>query len=52
MNVAVTARASFMVTVQLPIPVHAPLQPAKVPPNPGVKVRVTTVPLGNFAEQL
>ena len=35
----------FMVTVHLPVPVQAPLQPVKVDPAAGVGLRVTTVPL-------
>ena len=34
-----------MLTVQVPVPVHAPLQPVKVLPVAGVAVRVTLVPL-------
>jgi hypothetical protein len=33
-----------MVTVQLPVPVHAPLQPVNVEPVAGAAVRVTLVP--------
>ena len=43
-KLAVTARAWFMVTTQLPVPVHAPLQPAKVEPVAAVAVRVITLP--------
>jgi hypothetical protein len=41
-----------MVTLQVPVPVHAPLQPAKVDPAAAVAVRVTTVPLLKFALQV
>ena len=44
MNVAVTFCAAPMVTVQLPVPVHAPLQPVNVEPVAGAAVRVTLVP--------
>ena len=44
-NVAVTLLASLMLTVQLPVPLHAPLQPVKVLPVSGVAVRVTLAPL-------
>jgi hypothetical protein len=43
-NVATTFRASVIATVQLPVPVHAPLHPAKVEPVRGVAVNVTFVP--------
>jgi hypothetical protein len=47
LNVAVTLWAAFMVIWQLPVPEHpAPLQPAKVEPDAGVAVRVTTVLCG------
>src|SRR2546425_11740468 len=42
----------FMVREQLPVPVQAPLQPAKVDPEAGVAVRVTIVPLLKFALQV
>ena len=45
LNVAVTARACVIDTVQTPVPVHAPLQPAKLAPLPAAAVRVTEVPL-------
>ena len=41
---AVTVRAWLMVTGQLPVPVHAPVQPSKTVPIDGVGVRVTTSP--------
>ena len=43
-NDAVTDRRALIVTWQAPVPVQAPLQPAKTEPPPGVGVRVTTVP--------
>src|SRR5512138_3837143 len=51
-NVAVTDRAAVMVTMQLPVPVHASLQPANVEPDAAAAVRVTVVPLVMFAEQV
>jgi hypothetical protein len=42
-NVAVTPWAPFIVTVQVPVPVHAPLQPVKVEPVVAVAFRVTLV---------
>jgi len=44
-NVAVTERACVIDTEQLPVPLHAPLQPLKVFPPVGVAVSVTDVPL-------
>ncbi|MGA8580849.1 MAG: hypothetical protein WB579_19335 [Bryobacteraceae bacterium] len=44
LNVAVTAWLEFIVTVQLPVPEHAPDHPANVDPAFGVAVSVTTVP--------
>lgn len=43
-NVAVTVTFEFMVTVQLPVPEHAPDHPLNVEPLLGIAVRVTTVP--------
>jgi hypothetical protein len=43
-KIAVTSRAWVIVTLQVPVPVQAPLQPAKVEPVAGVAVRVTGVP--------
>jgi hypothetical protein len=42
-NVAVTARACVIVTVQVPVPEHAPVQPVNVVFAPGVAVNVTLV---------
>src|SRR5580693_7275033 len=44
-NIAVTLSIEFMVTMQLPLPLHAPPQPLKVAPPAGVAVNVTGVPL-------
>jgi hypothetical protein len=44
-NVAVTLRAAVMLTVQSPVPVHAPLQPVKEEPVAAAAVRVTAAPL-------
>ena len=44
-KVAVTLLGAFMTTRQEgPAPLHAPLQPEKVEPEPGVAVSVTLVP--------
>ena len=45
LNVAVTARAAVIDTVQVLVPEHAPLQPAKLAPLPAAAVNVTEVPL-------
>jgi hypothetical protein len=45
LNVAVTARAAVIDTVQVLVPEHAPLQPAKLAPLPEAAVSVTEVPL-------
>ena len=46
LKLAVTARAVLMVTLQVvPETASQPLQKAKVEPEAGVAVRVTTVPL-------
>jgi hypothetical protein len=44
-NVAETLSAAFIVTTQLPVPLHAPPHPLKLPPLTGVAVSVTGVPL-------
>ena len=44
-KVAVTVVAALMLTVQAPVPVHAPVQPLKVEPAAGVAVNVTAVAL-------
>ena len=43
LKVAVTVLDAVMLTVHAPVPVHAPLQPAKVEPAAGVAARVTLV---------
>ena len=50
LNVAVTDSAAFIVMTQLPVPLHAPLQPANTEPVTGAAVSVTTVPLVKLAE--
>ena len=49
---ALTEAAAFMVTLQAPVPLHAPPQPAKVEPELGVADKFTTVPLAKLAEQV
>jgi hypothetical protein len=44
-NVAETDVGASIVTAHIPVPAHAPPQPAKVEPPEGEAVRVTTVPL-------
>ncbi len=44
LKVAVTDWTALIVTEQAPVPVQAPLQPAKVEPAVAAWVRVTTVP--------
>ena len=43
-NVAVTDCAAFMATTHVPVPVHAPDQPANVEPTAAAAVNVTVVP--------
>ncbi len=45
LKVAVTLRAAVIDTAQVPVPVQAPLQPAKVEPLAAAAVSVTEVPL-------
>jgi hypothetical protein len=51
LKLAVTDLAPFIVSLQVPVPVQAPLQPAKVDPAAGVAVSVTTSPIDALAEQ-
>jgi hypothetical protein len=48
-NVAETLCDEFIVRVQVPVPLHAPLQPVKAQPAAGVAVSVTCVPTWKFA---
>jgi hypothetical protein len=52
LNVAVTDCAEFIITLQAPVPEHAPLHPAKVDPAAAVAVKVTVVPLEKFELQV
>jgi len=45
LNVAVTDSVAVMLTTQAPVPVQAPLQPAKADPAGAFALRVTCVPL-------
>jgi hypothetical protein len=51
-NMAVTDSAALTVTTQLPVPLQAPLHPAKLQPAAGVSVSITVVPLSNVVEQV
>jgi hypothetical protein len=51
-NVAVTLRSALIVTVQPPVPVHAPDQPAKVDPAAGVAIMPTVAPEVKSAAQV
>jgi hypothetical protein len=48
-NIADTFCTEFIVTVQLPVPLQAPPQPAKLQPAEGVAVRLTCVPGAKLA---
>jgi hypothetical protein len=48
-NVAVTAALVAMLTVQAPVPVHAPDHPVNEEPEPAVAVRLTDVVLEKLA---
>src|SRR5688500_16444554 len=52
LNVAVTDRAAVMERVHVPVPLHAPLHPAKVDPLAGAAVRVTLTPEAKLAVQV
>ena len=52
LNVAVTERAMVICTVQAPVPVHEPLQPANVEPLAAAGVSVTFAPLLKLALQV
>jgi len=49
---ALTEVAAFMVTLQAPVPLQAPLQPANAEPEAGVAVKLTILPLAKLAEQV
>jgi hypothetical protein len=51
LKVAVTDLACVITTIQEPVPVQAPLQPAKIKPAADEAVRVTVVPESNGYEQ-
>lgn len=48
-KVAVTEIAPVIVTLQLAVPAHAPVQLTKVPPLAGVSVNATAVPCAKVA---
>jgi hypothetical protein len=52
LKLAVTDRASLIVTLQLELPLQAPLQPVKTEPLAGLAVSVTTVSRLKAREQL
>jgi hypothetical protein len=49
---ALTDFAASMVTLQAPVPLQAPLQPANVEPESGAAVKLTTVPFAKLAEHV
>jgi hypothetical protein len=51
-NVAETLVFAFIVTVQAPVPLHAPPQPANRQPVAGVAVKLTCVPTPKLALQV
>jgi hypothetical protein len=51
-KLAVTFSAALIVTAQTPVPLHAPLHPAKVEPSAGVAVSITWVPDWKLALQM
>jgi hypothetical protein len=51
-NPAVTDWAELIVTMQLPVPVHAPPHPVNVDDPLGTTLRVTAVPVSNDAEHV
>ncbi len=51
-NAASTLAAAFRVTLQLPVPEHAPVQPVNVEPEVAVAVSVTLVPWLKLALQV
>src|SRR5262245_29215060 len=51
-NVAGTDAAAPMVTVHVPVPLHAPLHPAKTEPADAAGVSVTGVPAEKLAEHV
>src|SRR5258705_9783005 len=51
-NAASTLAAAFRVTLQLPVPEHAPVQPVNVEPEAAVAVSVTLAPWLKFAVQV
>jgi hypothetical protein len=51
LKVAVTDLAAAIVTWQAPVPLQAPLHPAKTDPEAGEEVRVTTLPDMKVCEQ-
>jgi hypothetical protein len=51
-NAAVTLWLEFIVTTQLPVPLHVPPQPENVEPLAALAVNVTCVPGAKLALQL